>query len=140
MFGFIKKIKAIKHWLKAMEYASSKHYEDAYLHLTIAKSGGIRHIEAVLFNAFLAIATNRYIEANNCLDNFFSRIFEATKYNDDEKNYLAAYAAWCCNSLPEGSSSRQYLKSIYFDRYSLDKVSRSIKNNFPLRVDPFFED
>ncbi|MFT5520804.1 MAG: hypothetical protein ACI9IA_001401 [Enterobacterales bacterium] len=132
MFRFIKKLKAVKYWLKALKSASVEDYDMAYKYLNMAKKNGMKHLESVLLNAFLCTATQRLIEANDCLEEFACKISEETSYNDDEKKYLVAYAIWCSSFLPETYEANNNTVLVSADKYTLKNVSFSIQSNFPL--------
>ena len=72
-------------------------------------------------------------------DYFFESIWNQANYSKDEKYYMAAYAAWCGNSLNEKCIKDKYLKYLAFDNYNLKNVRNALKMNFPLRVDPRFK-
>lgn len=138
--SLFKKAKASYYWVRALKYASSEEYVNALeLIEKIEKEFPVKG-EIKLFKGYLYYALSDYEPAINYLTLSCNEIEESENYSADEKEYLKCYASvFGLKCIEKLGREIPCCFQVDYDSISLNKISKELKNNFPLRLHPEWE-
>jgi len=133
---FLDRLRASICWVASLKLASKERYEEALQKLMTVDRIVPNKIEVTLLKGFLYFATDKDESALLNLSSAWKMIDRSTQYSSEEKQYLQCYASFYGEKLADASAIEKYPFEVDYTIVQLDKVRKSLKDNFPLRDHP----
>lgn len=141
VFKVWRRIRGSTHWVGALDLASKGKNEAALIKVTEAERLGVLPVEVTLLKGYLQHATRQHEDAVESFIEAHDLIGKSSGYTKNDKEYLKCYAAiWGVNAAHRLGRQSHLPFNVDFDAFSLREVSKGLKQNFPLRHHPNWEE
>ncbi len=135
------RFRASLYWVSSLKLASKEQYELALKKISKVEQLMPNKAEITLLKGFLCFATDKDDLALCTLLTAWNLIGESSQYSLEEKKYLQCYASFFGKKITDTNAiNNAYPFEVDYSTIHLNKVRKSLKDNFPLRGHPHWSD